>query len=314
MGNLLAGITVRSPAPFIVGADRSGTTLLQAMLDAHPDLAIPPETYWLPDAIHLCQESTLPHQILSDFIVQQPRWPLFRLSEDMVRAAIQAVQPFDLAEALRSVYRLFAQQAGKTRWGDKTPHYLMHLPILSHLFPEARFIHLVRDGRDQALSILDTAWGPKTLVGAAQRWQQEVRWARWSARTVPHYLEIRYEQLVSNPEPVLRKVCKFIDLAWHPQILDYTTQSQVAQNTDYLALTHNPLVREPLQLQRIGRWRTEMTAEDVCQYEAIAGDLLEELGYDLITQICLHIRLHWQMVKAWQQTRWYLRLLRERLT
>jgi hypothetical protein len=128
------------PSPFIVGADRSGTTLLQAMLDAHPDLAIPPETYWLPGVVRACERSADPHGNFTIYIKQQKRWSLLNLTSDALQTAVFAVEPFDLAEAMRAVYRLYAKHAGKQRWGDKTPYYLMHIPMVAHLFPEAHFM------------------------------------------------------------------------------------------------------------------------------------------------------------------------------
>ena len=300
------------PAPFIVGADRSGTTLLQAMLDAHPDLAMPPETYWLLEAASFAanrdhQAPEQPGEAFVSFIMQQPRWRLFGLAEDVVRQAVAEVQPFDLAEAMRTVYRLYARQAGKERWGDKSPRYLMQLPTLANLFSEAHFIHLIRDGRDQALSILKAPWGPQTLPDAAKRWRRELRWARWTGRRTPHYLEIRYEDLVLNPEEVLRRVCDYIALPWHSQMLDYPAHSQAANNSGYLALTLNPRLRLAPQPQNTGRWRSEMTAGDVRCYEAIAGDLLVELGYELSTPVGPVTRLWWRGRAALRRARWHLR-------
>lgn len=300
------------PIPFIVGADRSGTTLLQAMLDAHPDLAIPPETYWLPEVVGVCEESRVPHAAFVRFVEQQPRWPLFGLESKDLQEVVFAVQPFDLTAAMRAVYQLYAHRAGKTRWGDKTPRYLIHLPMLVHLFPEAHFIHIVRDGRDQALSIMAAPWGPSTLPHAAQRWRNELQWARWTSGRVPHYLEIRYEDLVSSPEDILRRICHFIDLPWHPQMLDYPTSSQVAGNAAYLIMTNNLRVREAPHVQ-IGRWRTEMSDEDVDRFEAMAGDLLVTLGYDLSKPATPQMWMGWKIAAAMRHLRWRMRPLKRRL-
>lgn len=296
----------RLPAPFIVGADRSGTTLLQAMLDAHPDLAVLPETYWLPGALTLCQNSAESHADFIRFVEQQERWALLNLTPEALEAAVGAVQPFDLAAAMRAIYCLYARNAGKPRWGDKTPHYLMHLLTVARLFPEAHFIHVIRDGRDQALSILAVPWGPTTLVQAARQWHNQLSWARWCARRVPHYIEVHYEDLVSNPEQILQHICAYLHLPWHPQMLDYPRHSQVATNAAYLTLTHNPRVRERPQ-RRVARWRSEMKAEDCAGFEALAGDLLRDLGYPLSAPPSRLRQAQWFVRNALQKTRWRLR-------
>ncbi|MDX9952960.1 MAG: sulfotransferase [Anaerolineae bacterium] len=294
------------PAPFIVGADRSGTTLLQAMLDAHPDLAVLPETYWLSGALTICRHSAEPHADFIRFVEQQERWSLLNLTHEALEAAVGAVQPFDLAAAMRAIYGLYARNAGKQRWGDKTPYYLMHLLPLARLFPEAHFIHVIRDGRDQALSILAVPWGPTTLPQAAQQWRKQLGWARWCARKVPHYIEVHYEELVSNPEQTLRRICAYLHLPWHPQMLEYPRYSQVATNAAYLALTHNPRVRERPQ-RRVERWRSEMKAEDCACFEALAGDLLRDLGYPLSVPPSRFVQAQWSMRTALRKTRWRLR-------
>jgi hypothetical protein len=294
------------PAPFIVGADRSGTTLLQAMLDAHPDLAIPPETYWLPEVIPACRATPEAHEAFVRFVEQRTRWPLFGLTTEQLRMAVFAVQPFDVVEAMRAVYRLYAQLTGKPRWGDKTPRYLIRLPLVTRLFPEAHIIHVIRDGRDQALSILAAPWGPQTVPEAAKRWHNEVRWARWAGQQVRHYQEVRYEALVSMPEQVLRDICRYIDLPWHPQMLEYPSYSRAANNAAYLNLTQNPLLRSAPQ-PKIGRWRTEMADADIRQYEAEAGNLLDELGYPLGRPVGPPTRLRWRLTATLRQLRWQLR-------
>src|SRR5262249_29178295 len=142
----------RSPVPFIVGAARSGTTLLRLMLDAHPDLAIPAETNFIPRIIKETQESTNPREQFYHSLVSLEYWDDFALDRETLRERLATIRPFDVADGVRCFFEIYAERQGKPRWGDKTPMYLRHMTVIQDVLPEARFIHLIRDGRDVALS------------------------------------------------------------------------------------------------------------------------------------------------------------------
>ena len=187
-------------------------------------------------------------------------------------------------EAIAAVFEAYAAEHGKPRWGDKTPLYMQYLPLLERLFPDARFVHLVRDGRDAALSFLSVpagimteGWGhPRDAAGFACQWATEVRAARaLGARVGPaRYLEVRYEALVADPEAELRRICAFAGSS--------TTRrcSTTSAQTDSARKEHQQRLNEP---PRVGvrNWRTEMSPADVAAFEAVAGDLLHELGYEV---------------------------------
>src|SRR4029434_6926754 len=137
-------------APFIVGVPRSGTTLLRIMLDAHPQLAIPPETGFLSRLVRLpwLWAAGLGRRRLLTIITRAESWPDFHLDAHALAEALDAVKPFTLADGLRAFYRLYAARFNKSLWGDKTPLYGRHAYSIARLLPEARFIHLIRDGRD----------------------------------------------------------------------------------------------------------------------------------------------------------------------
>ena len=152
------------PMPVIVGAPRSGTTMLRLMLDAHPDLAIPPETGFLSELASLDGEgdalraSTL--QLITSYPPDAPAWADFGLSADDLKNSLDSINPLTATDVARAFYRQYAARFGKKRLGDKTPSYAFHIAAISRLLPEARFIHLVRDGRDVALSLRDVWFGP----------------------------------------------------------------------------------------------------------------------------------------------------------
>ena len=151
------------PAPFVVGACRSGTTLFHLMLNAHPDLAIPPETHFVIDLLKAPAGAAQPVEAFLQRVSSNPFWQDQHVGAEALRQRLTALAPFSMGAALRAFYRLYADNAGKARYGDKTPLHLAYMPQIHALLPEARFIHVIRDGRDVALSMKDMFWGPRTV-------------------------------------------------------------------------------------------------------------------------------------------------------
>ncbi len=164
----------RPPAPFIVGVTRSGTTLLRLMLDAHPDLAIPPETHFVMDVIRAGKKNR-DVQAFHEAFVENRRWDDFDLDSGELLKRLKRLEPLDARGALRCFYDMYAERMGKSRWGDKTPGYQVKMRRIHRNLPEARFIHLIRDGRDVVLSQWSKAQTPTPIEDAAKRWQQRVR-------------------------------------------------------------------------------------------------------------------------------------------
>jgi hypothetical protein len=285
-----------APAPFIVGATRSGTTLLRLMLDAHPDMAIPSETHFIPDLIKAYRlESTSPER-LAEVVTSHRRWGDFHLEPAELRERFRAIDPLTPGDAIRAFFELYAEREGKSRWGDKTPGYVREMHRIESVLPEARFVHLIRDGRDVALSVLGMNWGPSTVPEAAFRWKKRILRAREQVPRIGHYLEIRYEDLVRDTEPTLRRVCEFVQLPYDDAMLRYHERAadrlrEKARDLDRgpdkapqsaeARMESHALATEPPNPERIERWRTEMSAEDRAVYEELAGDLLADLGYEV---------------------------------
>lgn len=286
-----------TPSPFIVGAGRSGTTLLRLMLDAHPDLAIPPETHFIRRAAKACKHAPNPRQAFLDAVTSHRKWGDHGVPGDLLMQRIAAIEPFDLGEALRTFYELYASRFGKQRWGDKTPPYVHRMTLIQGLLPEAHFIHIIRDGRDVALSVKDLWFGANSVEEAAQRWRSLIEKARYQSRELSHYMEIRYEDLVLSPESTLREISGFVDLSWNPSMLDYHKtaeermgeihrdiaapkgEQQLVRGEERRAI--HSLASKPPQRDRVGRWKQEMTATDRERFEEVAGETLRELGYDV---------------------------------
>lgn len=282
------------PSPFIVGVGRSGTTLLRLMLDAHAELAIPPETHFIPALLALRSEGDLLRREFADIVTHVHSWPDFHISVETLGQALEAIRPFDVASGLRCFYRLYASRFCKPRWGDKTPIYSRHLCAIQQTLPEARFIHVIRDGRDVALSLRALWFGPgNDLEAQARDWVWRIRDTRQEAQSCNHYLEIRYETLVSEPRRVLERVCDFLELHYDPAMENYhlTASARLEELLDRYDIDGRVTVPKERrreihtmthllpQTSRIGRWRTEMVNDERRRFEAIAGDMLRDLGY-----------------------------------
>lgn len=282
----------------MVGVNRSGTTLLRMMLDAHPELAIPPETHFIPALrAHLAELGDPAPAEVVEFLAAHRRWGDFGLSQDLLRERLEAAPSMRPQWVLRVFYSLYAESQGKDRYGDKTPGYVKQLKTVQACLPEARFIHLIRDGRDVALSRDGRVQAEDlSIERLAKIWKRRIRRARKQEHRLSHYLEVRYEDLVASPEETLRSVCDFAELGYDPAMLDYHQRSgerlrEIARDlpddeggayrpaTERLAA--HSLVTEAPQPERIAAWRRRMPPDDVAAFEAVAGDLLEELGYEL---------------------------------
>jgi len=285
----------KPPAPFVIGMTRSGTTLLRLMLDSHPELTIPPETHFIPDVIKAFKEGTNSPDELAEIFIGSRRWDDFGISERKFRRELHKLRPVVRPEVpVRTFYRLYAKGQGKTRWGDKTPGYATKVRRINRILPEAHFIHMIRDGRDVALSLRDRDAG-LTTEQVARRWRHRINRTRRAAKHVPEYFEVRYEDLVAEPEKTLRGICERIELEWSPLMLDYhqTASERLEEMAQPLEaegekrglsaesrLDAHALTSEPPRTDRAGRWRREMTPEELEIFEEHAGELLAELGYE----------------------------------
>ncbi|MBI4259823.1 MAG: sulfotransferase [Actinobacteria bacterium] len=274
------------PPAFVVGPGRSGTTMLRLMLDAHPRLAIPPESHFVPAVWRVRRRYQRPGGVdaarLARDIVGTFRFREWGLPAEEVLDRVRALDRPTVADVVEAAFLAYAAHHGKDRWGDKTPSYGLDLPLIAGMFPEARFVHLVRDGRDVALSLRDVPWGTSDPVQAAEFWSHRVRVARRDGTALGpgRFLELRYEDLVADPEGVLGRVCGFLDLDLRPEMLRYFERSGRAL-PERVRRSHEHEGKPPTAGLR--DWRREMDPVDVALFEAVAGEELEALGYERST-------------------------------
>ncbi len=273
----------RTPFLFVVGCGRSGTTLLRAMLASHPELAVPPESHFIPHLARRHRRYERDDGLAVDALCSDlagNRWfQRWDLDVAGVRSAMAEAAPADLAAALRVLYQQYALAQGKARYADKTPPYVLHIALLARLFPEAVFVHLIRDGRDVALSLMRASFGPDDFTTAVLTWRRHVLRGRTGGRSVGpgRYIEVRYEDLVDDPEQQLRRIGELAGFPFDPAMLDYHRKA-----ADVLSGVGRPDQHQNLRqpLTRVRDWRAELTPAQREQFEALAGGLRAQLGYE----------------------------------
>ena len=280
-----------SPYVFVVGCPRSGTTLLQRMLDNHPMLAVANDTHFIPRAIDGLAEKTNP-PVTAELVNRVQNYHRFHrlgLSSEAVNRAADGAETY--SAFVSALYAELAGSRGKPLAGEKTPDYVRHLPLLHTLFPHAKIIHIIRDGRDVALSVLEWAhekkgpgrlalWKQNPLATCALWWSRLVESGRADGQKLgsSHYREVLYEDLVTKPEQTLRGLASFLELPYTPEMVSYHVgrvrhESGLSAKKSWLPPT--PGLRD---------WRSDMSARNTELFEALAGDLLSELGYERATQ------------------------------
>lgn len=279
--------TKAAPPFFIVGFQRSGTTLLRLMLDNHPGLAVPLDTVGLWAAYAA--------RVDKDYSGLRSREAIVALVDDILRehrvklwdAALTREQVLGfLTEptyscVVAAFYQAYASAKGKARWGDKDPGNMRRIDMILEWFPQAQILHIVRDGRDCCLSHLEQDFGHSSLLPCAVAWREEVEWVRRIGRILGRqYLEIRYEDLVREPERVLQRVTSFLQVDYHPTMLNY--HRKVSESVPTSKLHIWPMLTQRPQAAHVERWRSKMSRGDQVCFEKRAGAQLKALGYPTV--------------------------------
>lgn len=258
-------------APIVLGGcGRSGTTLLRMMLDSHRRICCGPES-------SLFRRRAIDPRRLAD---------RFGFSDDEVRAIYDAAA--SRPAFIEGFAALCMQKAGKARWAEKTPRNISRIADIFRWFPGARFVHVLRDGRDVACSlrthprhkVVDGKLVPtgvrKPIAGCARRWVRDIEGSRrwWSD---PRFMTVRYEDLVLDPQPALERLMAFIGEAWDEAMLAHSSADSLFRDATRFA--QNPEALAAVSTASLGRWQRDLDERDKRTFKRIAGPLLVELGY-----------------------------------
>jgi hypothetical protein len=197
--------------------------------------------------------------------------------------AVLALASQTYADLVRDIFRVLLERSGKRRWGDKTPSYTADSDVLWRLFPDCKIVHLVRDGRDVALSMRAISWGTRNMIRLAEDWRWKVTICHKVGLVLgdDYYLMVRYEDLVRDTESMLRRICAFLGEPFDPQMLDYHHKARTQVPLSSLAW-HRSSVSPP-DPAKIDAWKRQLPASDQIIFAQIAGATLRTLGYDVET-------------------------------
>lgn len=273
---------------FLVGAPRSGTTLLQYMVRSHPSISLPSgESHFIVPFLQRADEFgdlAKPGSLRTALIAIERKAHRFfsedfhglRFDLDTVFTELARQRINSMPELIDAVFRLNAKGEGKERWGDKTPYYALHLQLLSESFPSGQFIHIIRDGRDCALSMLHRKYdlGIYNVYDAAFVWRRYVDSAQTQGRLLgpQRYLEFHYESLLQDPRGTMETVCRFLNEPFSESLLNFQKPRTRGKT---------PLLQKPVQKDNTEKWRDSMPSRAVRIFEAVAGSTLRCNGYRL---------------------------------
>lgn len=240
---------------FIVGAPRSGTTLMRSILDAHPNIFSPAWETGLFQYMSLMINGDLlkfKNKYKKDLIL--PR-------EDYI-AWVKRVS-LDLITMLR-------QKSEKQRWAEKTPGHVHSMDFIHEVYPDAQFIHMIRRGSDVVKSLQNMHWAPRRIRWSINTWVESVQAGRSSGARLPagHYTEIRYEELIRTPHEVLKQLCDYLGEPFAEQMLEFHNPEK---NTSKAEL-------KPLQSKPVNDYQ-DLTLWQRLVFRSSAGWLMRDLGY-----------------------------------
>jgi len=273
---------------FVTGSERSGTTLVMAILGCHPRLAVPEVSWYYPrfrpylftyGDLHQPENfRVLCHEMAHG--LRSPYWNMkvdrATFTDEIVALAQTREQSF--AGVFWAMLKRYASGVGKPRWGEKTPYNLFYIEQILQDFPNAQFVFIYRDGRDASAEFLDSSFGPTNIYSAAELWhmgQQAVK--PWRARLPEdQWFDIKYEYFVRAPVPQLKRLCDYLGERYTDELLTFH-QTAIAKRRGQTK--DNAALALPISDNYVGIYKQLLSVRDQRIVSWVAGDSLRELGY-----------------------------------
>jgi len=271
---------------FIGGCERSGTSLLASMLGSHPNYVTTPECQFKVKLAHFLDWS-------------QP------IDQDQMKSAIQFIDhhfrfliwdtainennyfentdEYSLRSLIEHTVKQYSwQQLNKINplvWFDHDPYNLKHRKTILEHFPDARFIHIVRDGRAVAASVMPLDWGPNTIYHAAHFYKKSLKHGLEAEKELSKHqiMRVKYENLVENPSKELEAICNWLDIEFSSDMVE----AEGFKPPKYTTKQHKAVNQKPDATKTMS-WKQKFNKGQIKVFESIAGELLEELGYECL--------------------------------
>jgi hypothetical protein len=274
---------------FVVGANRSGTTLLRLILNAHSRIAIPEELVYITShvgnrGIHRWRDPGYSKDHYRYFV------------ERVLADNAEALAPLDLRALadciatsttpnLRSPYQMaleaWAAHHGKKRWGEKTPSNIFYAEHILEMFPDAQFVHLIRDPRAGVASMQSVWFFPNDpVLNALNRKKYLVAGQSHLEQHVPpdQRLVVRYEDLLRNPASVTKLICSFLNESFEPSMLQFYKSSERFMK-DEAAQSFNKAATQPISPAKINEWKDQLSPRSISMIEMVCSNQMRKHGY-----------------------------------
>jgi len=272
----------QNPPIFILGVQRSGTTLLRLILNSHSHIAIPEESTFLMPLLkkknikaHLSGKSL---KALVNYLSLNSQLKLWNYDCSDFLHSLSEKEHITLKNLIEEMFRSYCRNNSKSIWGDKTPSFFRKIDILNLLFPDAKFIHIIRDGRDVFDSWRKMDPSKKNVAVAAIEWRYKLSKIEKSLRFVPdkNRLTIRYEDLLEQPEIMIESICSFLGIAYESDMLDFYRKSHCNVGEH-----HSHLIFQPINKNNKEKWRKNLTVREVKTFSILSGHFLKKYSYEI---------------------------------
>lgn len=251
--------------------------MLGAMLGAGPSCITTPESqfkYWIGNGP---VDNNVLNVLRKDFRLSLWRIPFNELA-DQIRSASSGGEVLELL--VRKYNERYVRKGGASIWVDHTTTNLRYSLSLLKVFPNAKFIHIIRDGRAVAASFRSLDWGPATILDAANLWSSQLAFGLAAEhRLAGQVIRVSYENLVKDPSNEMKRICNFVGVPFS----DEMTYPEGFEPPSYTRRQH-ALVGRKLDVSRVDKWQTDLSYREVEIFESLTGDLLPLMGYTLVFQ------------------------------
>lgn len=307
---------------FVVGSPRSGTTLLQRILRSHPRISSPTgESHFIiplyrnAKSFGDLRKTENVHNVLQEMYYKNSNFletDFHGMRFEVGSLAVELCQKGcdSIPKIISGLFEKNAHGEGKARWLEKTPYYVLHLPTILEMFPDAQIIHIIRDGRDCALSMFKRKYDFDifTTYHAALYWKHFVDVGQKTGPVLglKVYIEIRYEDLLSAPVAICKKICGFLGEEYTDSMVNFQKSRDKKSKT--------PLLAKSIQPANAEKWRRLMRPHQVTIFEGVAGNTLKRNEYPLLTRgkpLSDPLRIVYQAYD-WVVTCFYEKVLRPR--
>ncbi len=286
-------ITLKEPPIIVIGNERSGTTLVMAILGWHDRIAVPEVAWYYPrfrpylfsygDLSDKNNFRTLCHEMA--YGLKTPFWDMkinpSIFGNEILEMALAREQSF--AGAYCAMLDRYAEEMKKPRWGEKTPYNLYYIGEILEDFPNAKFVFITRDGRDASADYLESSFGPNNIYCASKLWRRGQKAVEpWREKlSNSQWLDIKYEDFVCDSENQVKRLCEFLGEDYSKNLLEFY-QSDIAQRRGKTK-DHAPL-GHAISDEYIGIYKNLLSVRDQRIFSWVAGDVLSEMGYEDILE------------------------------